>query len=156
MTDATTELAGGSEAEQRSAAELLLAVFRAAEAKDVDGVLALLADDAVFIDPHYPRVENRGKAQIRESLQWGIGSLEQMRFHDGRVFTAPDGSAVIEVDTHHTIKGKNEVRFPQLFAVEARDGLLTSVRAFEPYGPHGILKVILRVTRLKKRLTGSF
>lgn len=133
--------------------QLLSAVFRAAEAKDVDAVLALCADDIVFVDPHYPRVENRGKAQLRESLAWGVGGLEQMRFGDHRYFVAADGSCVAEVATHHTVKGKREVRFPQLFVAESRDGLLTRVQAFEPYGPHGVLGAVLRVLRLKRRLT---
>jgi hypothetical protein len=118
--------------------------------------MALLADDAVFIDPHYPRVENHGIADIRESLTWGIGGLEQMRFHERRTFTAPDGSVVVEVDTHHTIKGPRAIRFPQLFLASSADGKLTKLQAFEPYGPHGVLAVLLRIMRVKKRLTGRF
>ncbi|MCU1677441.1 MAG: hypothetical protein JWM93_2199 [Frankiales bacterium] len=140
----------------RGARELLSAVFRGCEAKDVDGVMALIAQDATFIDPHYPRVHNTGTAEIRESLVWGIGGLEQMRFHERRWFSAEDGSVSVEVDTHHTVKGKRDVRFPQVFVAESRGGQLTRLQAFEPYGPHGVLAAILRVMRAKKKLTGTY
>ncbi|MDQ1723219.1 MAG: hypothetical protein QOG52_247 [Frankiaceae bacterium] len=140
----------------RTTRELLSAVFRCCEAKDVEGAVALTAPNAVFIDPHYPRVHNTGTAEIRESLTWGIGGLEQMRFHEQRWYAGDDGAVTVEVDTHHTIKGKREVRFQQVFVAESRDGLLTRLQAFEPYGPHGILAVILRVMRVKKKLTGKY
>jgi hypothetical protein len=79
-----------------------------------------------------------------------------MRFHEQRWYAGDGDSVTVEVDTHHTIKGKREVRFPQVFVAESRDGLVTRLQAFEPYGPHGVLAVILRVMRLKKSLTGSF
>jgi ketosteroid isomerase-like protein len=140
----------------RTTQELIAEMFRRCEAKDVDGAVALVAPDAVFIDPHYPRVHNSGSDEIRESLVWGIGGLEQMRFHEQRWFTAADGAVSVEVDTHHTIKGKREVRFPQVFVAESRDGLLTRLQAFEPYGPHGVLATVLRVMRAKKKLTGKY
>ena len=147
-----TEPSGG----QRTTRELLSAVFRCCETKNVEGAVALTAPDAVFIDPHYPRVHNTGTAEIRESLQWGIGGLEQMRFHEHRWFASEDGAVSVEVDTHHTIKGKREVRFPQVFVAESRDGLLTRLQAFEPYGPHGVLATVLRVMRVKKKVTGTY
>ena len=140
----------------RTTRELLSAIFRACETKDVEGAVALTAPNAVFIDPHYPRVHNTGTAEIRESLVWGIGGLEQMRFHEQRWYAADDGAVTVEVDTHHTIKGKREVRFAQVFVAESSDGLLTRVQAFEPYGPHGVLATVLRVMRVKKRLTGKY
>ena len=152
-----TETSGpASTGATRTTKDLLSAVFRSCETKDVEGAVALTAPDAVFIDPHYPRVHNTGTAEIRESLVWGIGGLEQMRFHEQRWFTADDGAVSVEVDTHHTIKGKREVRFPQVFVAESRDGLLTRLQAFEPYGPHGVLATVLRVMRVKKKVTGKY
>ena len=156
MTEATdaTDASGAT----RTTRELMAAIFRACEAKDVDGAVALTAPNAVFIDPHYPRVHNTGTAEIRESLQWGIGGLEQMRFHEQRWYASEnnDGAVSVEVDTHHTITGKREVRFAQVFVAESRDGLLTRLQAFEPYGPHGVLATVLRVMRVKKKVTGRY
>jgi ketosteroid isomerase-like protein len=145
-----------ADAATRTTRELVSELFRRCEAKDVDGAMALIAPDADFSDPHYPRVHNRGAAEIRESLVWGIGGLEQMRFHEQRWYAGDGGAVTVEVDTHHTIKGNREVRFPQVFVAESRDGLVTRLQAFEPYGPHGVLAVVLRVMRLKKKLTGRY
>lgn len=153
MTESSGTTAAGS---PRSTRELVAEMFRRCEAKDVEGVVALIAEDAVFIDPHYPRVHNAGVDEIRESLVWGIGGLEQMRFREQRWYAADDGAVSVEVDTHHTIKGKREVRFPQVFVAESRDGHITRLQAFEPYGPHGILATVLRVMRAKKKLTGKY
>ena len=128
-------------------------LFRAVEAKDRAGVLALVAPDAVLVDPHYPRPTMRGHAEIGAGLDWGFGGMEQMRFPITHYLESADGTgAAVEVATHHTLPGGRDLRFPQAFFFEVRDGLVTRMQAYEPYGPGGVLGAVLGVQHLVYRL----
>lgn len=128
-------------------------VFRAVEAKDRDGALALFARDAVLFDPHYPYPTMRGHEEIGAGLDWGMGGMEQMRFPITGWFESPEGtSAAVEVATHHTLKGGRELRFPQAFFFDTADGLVTRMQAYEPYKPSGVMGTILDVQHTAYRL----
>jgi ketosteroid isomerase-like protein len=142
-------------ASMTTAHELLEATFRALERSDKAAVMALIADDAVFFDPHYPVPEMRGRAAIEKGIDWGIRSMQQFGFTTVRVFSSPDGgSAAFEIDTHHVLKGGMKLNFPQAFFVEAKDGKIIGLRAYEPYGPNGVGGIFLGLSRLKQKLLG--
>jgi hypothetical protein len=46
------------------------------------------------------------------------------------------------------LKGGRSLNFPQVFVFEVRDGLITRLQAYEPYGPGGMVGLFLGVQRL--------
>jgi hypothetical protein len=72
-----------------------------------------------------------------------------------RHFWSDGDKGVVEVDTHHVIRGKMETRFDQVFVFETRDGKLTRLQSYVPYGPHGLGGLIGSATRLAWRLQGK-
>lgn len=129
-------------------------VFAAVAAKDLEKVMAAFADDALLYDPHYPQPEMRGKAAIRRGLEWGRSSMQKFGFPIRNCWIDGD-KAVIEVDTHHVLQGGMELKFPQIFVIETRDGLVTRLQSYVPYPPHGIPGLVGMVTRLQWKLTGK-
>ena len=136
--------------------ELVERTIKIVEKMDVDAVLALFAEDALFFDPHYPSPRMQGKAAIRAGLIWGFGSMQKMGFPITAYYESSDGkSAVVEVATAHVLQQGMKLNFPQVFVIDTRDGLVTRLQAFEPYGPHGIPGVALALTRLVRELQGK-
>ncbi len=133
--------------------ELIDAVFHSFTAKDLPTVMAHFADDAVLIDPHYPQVTMRGRAAIEQGLRWGLGNLVKPGFSVRNVLITGD-KAAIEVDTHHLFKGGMELRFEQMFMLETRDGKITRLQAYVPYGPGGVAGLATVLTRLVWWLQG--
>jgi len=131
-------------------AERLLA---AVASKDLDAVLMFFAEDALFVDPHYPVPRMEGKQAIADGFRWAFAGLERMGFTIDRFFLSDDGtSAAAEVTTDHIVRGEMRLQFHQVFIVETRDGLITRLQSYVPYGPPGIGGLFLRLTRLKRRL----
>jgi ketosteroid isomerase-like protein len=108
--------------------------LQAFEQKDAQALTAIFSDDAVFYDPHYPTPEMRGQAAIRQGFEFAFGTLKQPGFTI-RNFWGNEHSGVVEVDTHHVLQDGVELRFPQTFVVEERDGLVTRFQAYLPYPP---------------------
>jgi len=135
----------------RDQVEKLFALFAA---KDVEKVLAAFADEAVVFDPHYPVPEMKGKVAIRQGFEWGLGNMEKPGFTI-RNFWAGENNAVVEIDTHHVFKGGLELKFPQVFVIEAREGLVTRLQAYVPYPPPGIGGLLASVVRLMWKLQGK-
>ncbi len=137
-------------------ATLVERTFAMVERMDLAAVLSFFADDAVLIDPHYPNPRMVGKAAIETGLRWGFGSMRKMGFPIVNYFEDPSGQkAVVEVATSHVLSTGMQLNFPQVFVIEVRDGLVTRLQAYEPYGPGGIPGVVLALTRLIWRLTGK-
>jgi ketosteroid isomerase-like protein len=131
-------------------------LFRAVEAKDLGAVLALCADDAVIIDPHYPVPHMAGKTAIAEGLRWAFGALKTMRFPIVTYCESEDGRhAAVEVATAHVAATGMRLNFPQAFFIDMNDGLITRVQAYTPYGPGGVGGLFLRLARLQWRLSGK-
>ena len=129
-------------------------VFALFAAKDLEKVMAAFADDAVVFDPHYPVPEMKGKAAIRQGFEWGLGNMEKACFAI-RNFWAGENNAVVEIDTHHIFKGGMELKFPQVFVIEERDGLVTRLQSYVPYPPPGIGGFLASVVRLTWKLQGK-
>ena len=115
-------------------------LFRAYEARDKEAALACYADDVVLVDPHYPGARMEGKAALADSVDWAFENARSLGFSVRHAFEEvgdDDGveRAVVEVDSHHVWADGAEARFPQLFVFEARDGLVTEVRAYQMYPP---------------------
>lgn len=121
---------------------------------DLGAALAFFADDAVLIDPHYPVPRMVGKSTIADGLRWSFGQMKTFGFTVENYFESEDGkSAALEVETAHVLNAGMRLNFPQVFVVEVRDGLLTRVRAYEPYGPGGVGGIVLGLTRLWRRVS---
>ncbi len=130
------------------------AVFAAFTSRDLAAVMAHFAEDAVMIDPHYPQPRMVGRAAIERGLTWGLGNLVKPGFTVRQVWLDGD-SAAIEMDTDHLFRGGLRVRFDQLFVVESREGKITRLQAYVPYGPPGIAGLLTRLTRWVWRLQGK-
>lgn len=142
---------------QARALTLIEELFTALTSRDLDAVGMLFADDAVLIDPHYPQMEMRGRAAIDRGLAWGMGSMEQFGFTIVQSFESPDGArAMVEVDTHHILKGGKALDFPQVFAVDSQDGAIVGLRAYEPYGPSGIPGFFISASHVSERVSHFF
>ena len=132
---------------------LLRGVLAAFEAKDLKRGLSMLAPDAVVIDPHYPQPVMRGHAAIERGMRWAMGTLEKPGFTVRRIWLGGN-TVVAEVDASHVIRGPVRQQFTQVFVAETREGKITHLRSYPPYGPHGTGGVMLRLTRLMWRLRG--
>ena len=140
--------------EQPAALALLDDLFNNLATRDVPALLGLFADEAVLFDPHYPEMEMSGRAAIERGIAWGMGSMEQFGFTVKQGFASDDGAkAIVEVDTHHVLKGGKALNFPQVFVVETEGGLITALRAYEPYRPDGLTGFFVRVSHLQERIT---
>ena len=113
---------------------LMERAFRAYEAKDREAALAVFAEDAVLIDPHYPEPRIEGRAALAEGMDWAFEAFASLGFSI-RTFIDGGAQAAVEVDSHHVLADGTELRFPQLFLVEAEGGRITEIRAYQMYGP---------------------
>jgi ketosteroid isomerase-like protein len=133
--------------------DLVTRTFAAVQAKDLDTMMCLFADDAVLIDPHFPTPRMDGKAAIKEGLRGAIAEMQSFGYTTVNYFESEDGQrAAAETATHHIIKRGRKLNFPQVFIFETADGRIKRMQAYEPYGPHGILGAFMFVARLKNRL----
>jgi len=124
------------------------------EGKDMPAILALFADDAIMIDPHYPVAEMKGKAAIKQGLEWAFSNIEKPSFAIRHVWEDVNSGAV-EVDSFHVFRGGMKVKFPQVFILETRDGLITRLQSYPPHGPGGIAGGLTSLIRLIWRLQGK-
>ncbi len=130
--------------------------FAAVEAKDLETVLQCFAENAVFIDPHYPSPVMIGKAAITEGLHWAFKGMKQFGFTIVSYCEWAEGEhAAIEMATHHILQTGKVLQFPQAFFIDAQDGLITRMQAYEPYSPSGLFGLVLGITRLQRRLRGQ-
>jgi ketosteroid isomerase-like protein len=136
--------------------DLVMRTFATVEAKDLDAMTTLFADDAVLIDPHFPTLQMQGKTAIMENFHEAMAGMESFGYTIVNYFESANGqSAAVEAATHHVVKGGMKLNFPQVFVFEAADGRITRMQAYEPYGPHGIVGVFLFLGRLKRSLLSN-
>ena len=135
---------------------LIERTFAAVKAKDLEAVLQCLAEDAVLIDPHYPSPVMAGKAAIADGLHWGFQGMKQFGFTIVNYFELADGQqAAVEMATHHILQTGKHLEFPQAFFIDVQDNLITRIQAYEPYGPPGMVGLVLGGMRFQRRLQGQ-
>ena len=119
--------------------DLITHTFATIEAKNLDAMMSLFADDAVVIDPQFPTPRMQGKAAITESFRGDVRNAV-FGYTIVNYFESENGQgAAVETATHHVVKQGMKLNFPQVFIFEAADGRITRMQAYEPYGPHGIV-----------------
>jgi hypothetical protein len=143
-----------SAGKQATSKELIEGLLQAFTAKDLNKVMSYFADDAILFDPHYPQPRMVGKAAILQGLTWGMSSLEKPGFALRNLWLN-DHSGVVELDTHHVLKGGMETKFEQVFVFELRNGKFTRLQSYVPYPPHGIAGMIGNATKLIWRVQGK-
>lgn len=127
-------------------------VFATLQAKDLDALMKLFADDAVVIDPHFPARRLNGKAAIEEGFQRAISQMQSFGYTVLNYCESENAKcAAVETATHHVARRGIKLNFPQTFIVEAENGHIKRLQAYEPYGPHGLMGFILFLVRLKGR-----
>lgn len=137
-------------------AELADHAFATFVSKDLPAVMALFAEDAVVIDPHYPQPTMQGKAAIQQGLAWAFGNMVQPGFTVLHTWTDENQtSGAVEIATDHRFRGGMRVQTAQVFVVDTRDGLITRLQSFPSYGPPGIVGTLTRATRFTWRLRGK-
>ncbi len=133
--------------------ELIRYFFDTIEAKDITAAMDDFNEGAEFIDPHYPNTHMKGKEEILKGLTWGFKGLKKLGFTIVNYFEAEDGqSAAVEVATAHELPNGKKLNFPQVFIFEVKDHKITRLQAYEPYGPHGVINIMLVVTRFINKI----
>ena len=61
--------------------DLVIRTFATIEAKDLDAMMSLFAENAVLIDPHFPKPQMQGKAVITEAFREANERHEVLRLH---------------------------------------------------------------------------
>lgn len=137
----------------QTALDLLQAALRGVETRNLEAVLALLDDESTMIDPHYPMPRMVGRAAIADGLRWAFGTIVSFQFVVLLAYESTDRQhAALEVDCHHVLRGGRALEFRQVFVADGRDGTIARLQAYEPYGPGGLVGLVLRLTRLGRRL----
>ena len=134
--------------------DLITRTFATVEAKDLDAMMSVFADDAVVIDPHFPTPHMQGKAAITEGFRGAITGMRSFGYTILNYCESENGQcAAVETATHHVVTRGIKLNFPQVFIFETAEGRITRIQAYEPYGPHGIMGVFLFLARLTNRFS---
>jgi uncharacterized protein (TIGR02246 family) len=132
--------------------DLVTRTFATVEAKDLDAMMSVFADDAVVIDPHFPAQRLQGKAAITKGFREAMSGMQSFSYTIVNYCESEHGQcAAVETATHHVAKPGIKLNFPQVFIFEVVDGQIMRMQAYEPYGPHGITGFFLFFARLKQR-----
>ncbi len=122
----------------KSLHDLVTHVFAALEAKDVDAVLNVFAEDGVLVDPHFPTPRMQGKEAIGNPMRKLMNGMKSFGYTIVNYCESENGlCAAAEVATQHVMQTGKSLNFPQLFMFEVADGRITRMQAYEPYGPKG-------------------
>jgi ketosteroid isomerase-like protein len=107
------------------------------EDRDAAAVTEFYAEDAVFIDPLYPKPEYRGPEAIRAAIEWARENVvDQPGFTIRNAWEDEDErSLAVEVDSHHTAHDGTVREFRQVFVVESDAGEVTRWQTYLPYPP---------------------
>jgi ketosteroid isomerase-like protein len=134
--------------------DLVIRTFATVEAKDLEAMMSLFADDAVVIDPHFPTPQMQEKAAITEAFRGAMSGMRSFGYTIVNYCESENGQcAAVETATHHVVNQGMKLNFPQVFIFDVADGRITRLQAYEPYGPHGIMGVFLFLARLPKRFS---
>ena len=133
--------------------DLVRRTFAVIAAKDLEALMRMFADDAILIDLHFPEPQMQGKVAIRKSFGEAMRGMDAFGYTVVNYCESERGRcAAVETATHHVLKQGMKLNFPQVFIFEVADGQITRLQAYEPYGPHGMMGVVLSVSRFVSRL----
>jgi len=131
-------------------------MFKAIEAKELETLIQFYHEDAEFLDPHYPNIHMKGKQQIIEGLTWGFNGVKTFSFTPVFYFENEEGThASVEMATRLELTSAKKHCYQQVFIIETKAGKVSRCQAYETYGPHGILNVMLVITRFVNKLRPS-
>ena len=140
------------ESRDTSLQNLVTHTFATVEAKDLDAMMSVFAEDAVLIDPHFPTSRMQGKAVITKAMGEAMSGMRSFGYTIVNYCESQNGQcAAVETATHHVMKQGMKLNFPQVFIFDVADGRITRMQAYEPYGPHGIAGFFLSLGRLVQR-----
>lgn len=132
--------------------DLVRRTFATLEAKDLEVMMSLFAEDAILIDPHFPTPQMQGKAAIRKGFQGAMSGMHSFGYTIVTYCESENGQgAAVETATHHVLKQGRKLNFPQVFIFEMANEHITRLQAYEPYGPHGLMGAFLWLARLVNR-----
>jgi ketosteroid isomerase-like protein len=128
------------------------AALTALEAKDLDGFLALLTDDATLVDPHYPVERMVGKEAIADGMRWLFGTMRSLSFEVTDRLSSSDGRRVaVELVARHVAPGNRTLETPQVLVIDIDGERLSHIRAYQPYGPGGSVGLFLSAIRAGRK-----
>ncbi len=85
--------------------DLVIRTFATVEAKDLEAMMSVFADDAVVIDPHFPTPQMQGKAVITEAFRGVMSGMRSFGYTIVNYFESENGQrAAVETATHHVVK----------------------------------------------------
>ncbi len=123
--------------------------FNAVEKKDLEVVLGFYHPDINLIDPHYPKVNMKGKNEVIKGLTWSFKTVKSFSFSTINYFENEDGTNVsVEYDSTIKLFNGKSFQFRQVFIIEMKNDKISRLQAYETYGPHGMHKIMLLVTRI--------
>jgi ketosteroid isomerase-like protein len=64
--------------------DLVIRTLATVEAKGLDAMMNLFADDAVLIDPHFPRARMQGKAAIAKGFAEAMSEMRSFGYPSSR------------------------------------------------------------------------
>ena len=106
--------------------DLITRTFATLEARDLDAIMSVFAEDAVVIDPHFPTLRMQGKAAIREGFRGAMSGMRSFGYTIVNYFESENRQgAAVETATHHVLKQGMKRNFPQVFIFEVADGHIT-------------------------------
>jgi ketosteroid isomerase-like protein len=117
-----------------SSKDIAMQLLDAMTAKDTARTLALFADGAVLIDPHYPNPTMTGKDAIGAGMDFAFGLLKQAEWKVLRTWETAD-TVVLEVDTNHELTNGMKMTPRQVFVADVKDGKVVRWQSFVPYPP---------------------
>ncbi len=96
----------------------------------------------------------KGKDEISEGLTWSFKSVKEFSFTVVNYFENKSSTtASVEMATTIELTNGTKQSFKQVFIIETKNGKISRCQAFQTYGPHGVLKVILAATRFIRNNT---
>lgn len=136
---------------------LVNSCFKAIEMKDIEYLMSKFHTISEIIDPHYPDPHMKGKDEIFKGMLWGFQSLRQFGFTITKYYETENGKNIaVEVSTEHELHSGKKIKFQQMFCFEIKENKIKKMQAYEPYGPHGMLNIILTTIRLMTKIRSAF
>ena len=85
--------------------DLVRRAFAILQAKDLETLMQMFADDAVVIDPHFPTPWMQGKATIRKGFGEAMSGMRSFGYTIVNYFESEnEQGAAVETATHHVLK----------------------------------------------------